>query len=560
MTVDQSDFDSKHDKRFHLKGKSTLKLKEGKKNILLIGPQTELSSAERSFMAPALGVIRLAGFLNKKGHYAESFEPNISMLTGNPPFLEEILKKKKWDIIGFSILEETLMFDIENMQLAEKICPDAIFIAGGIEAQFNYQNILDKTPCKFVIISEGEKSLLALADNKPINEIPGIVFKNSSVPLDQHTFDFATSAIDWEDIPYEEYWDYYVKKYGNKITQQNIDEIHTVRVFGRNRCPIGCKFCSSTNQITWGSGQKVPVISASEDTIIHNIKRICDAHPRVKTIYLTDDDFCINKRSVIRFCEKIIAEKESGNLPKKLTFMSFCRANDANVEMFQWMKKAGFRRLNIGIESFSTKVLKEMNKMCTSEDNHECMKIAKQTGIGPFANIIVTTPGSNLEDVEKTVDDAYEYTKDPFFHIGVTIGIKPYKGTAYFEEFSDYRTRIVPIKNTKYFLKADDVIYAKDPQVRHLQIIYWNQIDDFMNEEIKKKDIRHGNASFLAAIKLKFLKKLIKQIKENKFEVMNNMQDDLSKSDPYNERQTVDVDTDVEYNPKKENKKRPAWR
>ena len=174
------------------------------------------------------------------------------MLTGNPPFLEEILKKKKWDIIGFSILEETLMFDIENMQLAEKICPDAIFNAGGIEAQFNYQNIVDKTPCKFVIISEGEKSLLALADNKPINEIPGIVFKNSSVPLDQHTFDFATSAIDWEDIPYEEYWDYYVKKYGNKITQQNIDEIHTVRVFGRNRCPIGCKFCSSTNQITWG--------------------------------------------------------------------------------------------------------------------------------------------------------------------------------------------------------------------------------------------------------------------------------------------------------------------
>ena len=81
-----------------------------------------------------------------------------------------------------------------------------------------------------------------------------------------------------------------------------------------------------------------------------------------------------------------------------------------------------------------------------------------------------------------------------------------------------------------------------------------------MNEESKKKDIRHGNASFLAAIKLKFLKKLIKQIKENKFEVMNNMQDDLSKSDPYNERQTVDVDTDVEYNPKKENKKRPAWR
>ena len=37
--------------------------------------------------------------------------------------------------------------------------------------------------------------------------------------------------------------------------------------------------------------------------------------------------------------------------------MAFCRASDANDEMFYWMKKANFRRLNIGIESFSLNVL-----------------------------------------------------------------------------------------------------------------------------------------------------------------------------------------------------------
>ena len=83
--------------------------------------------------------------------------------------------------------------------LQKKFHPEAIFVAGGIEAQFNYQNVLDKTPCKIVIISEGEKSLLALANGTEIDNIPGIVFKNSSVPLDQHTFDFATSAIEWEE-------------------------------------------------------------------------------------------------------------------------------------------------------------------------------------------------------------------------------------------------------------------------------------------------------------------------------------------------------------------------
>ncbi len=555
--MDQSDFESKHNEKFHLRGKSTLRNRpKGKKNILLIGPQTELISAERSFMAPALGVIRLAGYLNKKGHYAESFEPNLPMLTNEGPFIDEILKKKKWDIIGFSILEETFIHDIKNMQLAEKICPEAIFVAGGIEAQFNYQNVLDKTPCKIVIISEGEKSLLALANGTEIDNIPGIVFKNSSVPLDQHTFDFATSAIDWEELPYEKYWDYYLKKYGNKVTTENMEEIHTVRIFSRNRCPIGCKFCSSTNQITWGSGAKVPVISASEDTLIHNIKRVVAAHPRVRTIYLTDDDFCIVKKGVIKFCEKIFDEKKQGNIPDNLTFMAFCRASDASEEMFEWMKKANFRRLNIGIESFSNKVLEEMNKRCTVEENHYCLKIAKKIGVGAYCNIIVTTPESTLEDVEATVNGAYEYTQDPFYHVGVTLGIKPLKGTDYFETFSDFKSRIVKIEKSNSYLKYDDLIYSNDPRVKALQIRYWNEIDDFMTKERERKDIRHGNARNLSAIKLTFLKKIIKDIKNNKFSLIDKKYEDQKKDDPYNERQTVDLDINIEYQPGKKKTKK----
>ena len=200
-----------------------------------------------------------------------------------------------------------------------------------------------------------------------------------------------------------------------------------------------------------GIWKKVPVISASEDTLIHNIKRIIDSHPRVRTIYLTDDDFCINKRSVIKFCQKIVEEKTKNTIPKKMSFMAFCRASDANEEMFEWMSKAGFRRLNIGIESFSDKVLKEMNKRCTKEENHFSLKIAKKIGIRAFLNIIATTPDSTLEDVEKTVDGALKYAQDPFFHVGVVMGIKPLKGTDYFETYTDYKTRVEKSK-TQVFI------------------------------------------------------------------------------------------------------------
>jgi len=546
--INQSNFEAIHEKKFSKKGKTFLKLNKKKKNILLIGPQTELSSAERSFMAPALGIIRLAGYMNENGHDAEHFEPNLRMLTGVGETLEECLKKKNWDIIGFSLLEETLVHDIKNMQLAESICPEAIFMAGGIEAQFNYQTVLDKTPCNIVIISEGEKSLLKVANGVSLHEIPGIVFKNNSVPLDQQTFDLATSAIEWEKLPYEKYWDYYLSRYGNTITDEKIREIHTVRIFGRNRCPIGCKFCSSTNQITWGSDKKVPVISASEDTLIHNIKRIVAAHPRVKTIYLTDDDFCINKPAVIKFCQKIIEADF-----KDLSFMSFCRASDASEEMFSWMKKAGFRRLNIGIESFSQEILHDMGKRCTPKQNHDCLKLAKKHNINVFFNLIITTPNSTLEQVEESINQALEYAEDTFFQFGVTLGIKPLKGSAYFEEYSDYRTRIVPIENTRHHIKYDDLIYASDQRVKLLQLKYWNELDEYITNERNNKNILVAHSANISYLKLLFLISKIKELKKKNIKIANT-QDDLNKGDPFHERQTVDIDI-AEVDKKKGNKK-----
>ncbi len=538
--ISVSNFESNHSDKHSKKRKSQIKLNNKKKNILLIGPQSLKEDAERSFMAPALGVIRLAGYLNKNGHFAQHFEPNLVMLTNKGKKIEEVLREKNWDIIGFSILEETLISDIKNMQIAEKTNPNALMIAGGIEAQFNYQTILDKTPCNIVIISEGEKSLLSIANGENLHDIPGIVFKNNSKPLDENTFNQATSAIEWESLPYEEYWDYYIKKYGNKITEENLKEIETVRVFSRNRCPIGCKFCSSTNQITWGSDEKVPVISATHETLIHNIKRIIESHPRVKTIYLTDDDFCINKKDVIRFCKKIVEEKF-----KNLTFMSFCRASDATDEMFYWLKKANWRRLNIGIESFSDKVLKDMRKRCTKEQNHEALRLAKKNGIPAFLNIIVTTPESTLDDVKKTVNGAMIYAKDSFFHVGITLAIKPLKGTDYFEEYTNFMSRIVEIPNTQYKVKVDDLIFAKDPKVKMLQLRYWDEIDDYIQSQQEKRSIKHQVASNLSLIKLELLSKLIDEI-ENQFKTkkMVNSKSYKSKSMPKNERQTVDIEDD----------------
>lgn len=479
------------------------------KHILILSPQSDLDTFVRAFMTPALGPLRLAGFLSQKGHHADYYDPNIVLATGKGLTLEEKLREYPWDIIGFSVLEETLLQDIKNMYLARAICPEAMLIAGGIEAQFNYQTILDKTPCSMVILGEGEVPMLMLADGKPVQEIPGIVFKSNAKPLSSELFNEALSSIAWEKVRYEDYWDFYVNHYGETMTPERDLQVHTVRIFSRNRCPIGCKFCSSTNQLTWGSGLNVPVVSATADTLLEVIDRVIVAHPRVRTVYLTDDDFCINKLDVIRFCKRLV-ERNYENL----SFLCFARATDLAEEMLIWMKRAGFRQLNVGVESFSEKVLTEINKHCKPANIHEGLALAKKVGIRVYMNIILVTPETTLDDIEISTREAIRYIDAGGYEVGVITAIRPLKGTPFFEEYTDYLSGVTGIPGTNHVLKVDEMIWAIDPAVRRVQEQYHNTIKTVVHSYMEHNDLRHTKYTPLARIQLCYMQALVKKERE----------------------------------------------
>lgn len=481
------------------------------KKILFVSPFSGVFGALSQFHAPPLGVMRLAGYLNSKGHYAEYFDPNLYACNKKGLSLEETFEKEKWDIIGFSMLDETLLEDIKNVYLAKKKCPNALLVAGGVEAQFNYQTILDKTPCKIVISGEGEIPMLMIANEHSYNEIPGIVVKNQAKALSQELFNEATMTIPWEKINYKDYWDVYKKMYANEWTKEIEESVNTVRVFSRNRCPIGCKYCSSTFQLTLATEGKVPVVSQTEESLIHVIQRIKDSHPNLKMIYLTDDDFIINKRSVIRFCKLVVEQKW-----KDLKFMAFARITDLNEEVISWLKKANFCKLNIGVESFSQKVLTEVGKRCDVSEVAPVLKLLKQYNIRPFMNIILTTPETKIEDVEITVKKTLEYIKDPFYMAGIIIGIQPLKGTLFFEEYTDFKSHISDIEGTQFKIRRDDYIWAKDPLVKRLQERYLSTQADFIKNYIKENNIKHPNQAVLAPAHLILVQNIISEIKLKK--------------------------------------------
>ena len=486
------------------------------KRILLVSPDGGTVAYRWDVLLPPLGVTRLEGYLNANGHQTEHFDPNLWASSRKGPTLAEKFGEQQWDFIGFSVLDETLLQDIQNMYTAKKLCPRAMIIAGGIEAQFNYQTLLDKSPCRLVILGEGETPLLMLANEEPWEKIPGIVVKNMAVAMSQELFNEATQLIPWETLRYEDYWNVYSDIYETTAADSlEINEemeatgIKTVRVFSRNRCPIGCKYCSSTPQLTQATGLKVPVISTTEENLIDVIKRIAKAHPDVRMVYLTDDDFVINKLSVIKFC-KLAIEANFGDL----RFMCFARISDLTEEVVEWMAKANFYKLNIGLESFSQTVLDEVGKRVDASRIHDTLKMLKKHGVLPYCNIILSTPQSTLEDVELTLDEVLGYMDDDFYSFGIVPAIYPLKGTEFYKMYWDFKSHVLPIPGTSHTLRRDDFIYSEDPLMREFQIRCIEGSDAVVEQYVRESGRPHANAGHVARTKCLFAKRLIAESRE----------------------------------------------
>ena len=129
--------------------------------VLLIGPY-DPHCGEYTFLAPPLGVWRLAGVLESAGVEAKVFDPNCCC---EPPqrALERELASGAWDVVGVSTTGMTLRFDLELAHIVRRVAPKALIVAGGMEATFRPELMFELGPFDLVVLGEGERPLLEIA-------------------------------------------------------------------------------------------------------------------------------------------------------------------------------------------------------------------------------------------------------------------------------------------------------------------------------------------------------------------------------------------------------------
>ena len=347
--------------------------------ILLIGPY-DPHCGEYTFLAPPLGVWRLAGVLRSAGIHAKVFDPNCCRETPQRA-LERELSSGAWDVVGCSTTGMTLRFDLELAYLARRTTPRALILAGGMEATFRPQLMFELGPFDLVILGEGERPLLELAarlrSGQPLAGMRGTAQRTASgelvsIPqaaLNREELRDAIYSTPYEQMPYADYWErleaaYRVGALPSKAAREaHLAEIRSVRLSTLNYCPMNCSFCSATNFLQEAQGSVAAVARLEAGECMAMIERIIAAHPRTRTVIFQDDIFTFTRdRRVLALCDAIVEAKRRGRLPAELQFISTNRIDAMSEERLAALKRAGFRVLGFGIESFSQRVLQEFNK------------------------------------------------------------------------------------------------------------------------------------------------------------------------------------------------------
>ena len=175
--------------------------------------------------------------------------------------------------------------------------------------------------------------------------------------------------------------------------------IYTVRSYYRSvgcmisarGCNNRCSFC--TESLTFSGG----ICTHSKEYVIENIKILVNKY-KCTGITLYDNNFLADKSRALSILNEVIEE----GLNKNIIYCIQARADDIDEDIAQLMKKAGFTKVEIGVESYNKDILEKVGKNISIETTEKALEICRRNGISVQTNLIMGFEGETIETLEST--------------------------------------------------------------------------------------------------------------------------------------------------------------
>jgi len=413
--------------------------------IGLIIPPSSFLLDERVF--PFLGILKVASVLE-----VAKYEVEVLDLSGVKNYLDVLrlyLNQTTASHIGVTSTTPQLpaAFQIGNLIRQEK--PNIKTILGGSHGTLVHAAV--KRNCErsvkalqrlsdnwdYIVTGDGEKAILSLLQNPEAGEMfleKGARIVDGDDPKTE-LFLNNTEINTWParhliDLPSYHY---------------QIDGINATSLISQLGCPFRCNFCAGRRSPSLRRARFRPAYDVLGE--VEHLYR----HYGYKGFMFYDDELNVS-REMIDVMRGLIQIQERFKVEFRLR--GFVKAEIFTEEQAEVMYQAGFRWILTGFESGSPRILKNIDKLATVDDNTRCVDIARKHGLKVKALMSLGHAGESLDTAEDTYQWLLKVQPDDF---DVTI-ITVYPGSAYHDD-------AIKAPNGDYVFKhpiTGDLLYSED--------------------------------------------------------------------------------------------------
>ena len=384
------------------------------------------------------------------GVFAEELDAPFNLM-----YLAAVAEKCGWEasIVDMRTMDEPLPeANVYGVTSTSPQWPDTLILSDRLASEFKNSlkivggphvsacpNDVEQSSFEIAITGEGEQALTNLFSSFP-PKIPyatlySVIYGKPIDNLDSVPFP-ARHLVNW-------------KRYKRGIYWGKEKLADAVSIISSRGCPFNCVFCGS--HVVFGH----KVRFRSVENVIAEMRQVVDTMG-YRGFNFHDDTFCINRGRVFALCTEFLKLKKFN-----VVWRCLSRVDTIDEELLKVMANTGCKEIILGVESGSNKILKNLNKGTTAEQNLKAMRLVKESDIQLKVGIIVGSPGETWETVEETEELLKTYPPN-FWNVSC---FTPFPGCY------DSETEILTIGGWKRFteLTYDDEIASMNEQE---EIIY----------------------------------------------------------------------------------------
>ncbi|MET8981201.1 radical SAM protein [Streptomyces sp. NPDC004539] len=381
------------------------------RKVLLVnaGTDGDVSSIANDGTFPALGVVSLATVLLRDHPYLDviALDGQITSMAET----ERIIHDFEPDVLGVSALGTSYANTLRLAETGKNA--GAVTILGNDQAAVMARQILThREYVDYVCAADvGEFALSAFVDaldgERPLESVPELLYRTPAgiahnrlpeIPAPRAGGALTSNVLDAIPVPdrllmpqanWERYRHNYLARYGGLHDGEEVTGVTTInRARGCARVKHPCHFCGIAD---------LSLRFSSPEVFWHDVAA---AQRQVAaTIFYEAFD---SMSSSPRWIERLVEARPDGIGEPK--FFVYTQAAETTPRIVDLYRRLGVYRVNMGLESGDTRMLKLLKGPRDSlENNRRACTLFKEAGLPIYGSLVLGGPGENGESLDNTV-------------------------------------------------------------------------------------------------------------------------------------------------------------